>query len=286
MNLLQLQLPWLPHPLGAMPALVWVIAFCTAVDFVKLLVELLGRAEDRRFLSDPGDVTAIIPSHNGAHMLPATIKELRGQIPPERTIVMDDGSTDDTEEVARALGCRVYRFERSKGKASAINFAVFRVSTPYTLLLDDDTRMGNARIPTQLLSEGACDGGGVSRASRSQEPERLAREQLPRSPAALRVWEVHGDRQALPRHGAVDQLRVGSGGAVPHRGPERAPPRAHHRFPGRGPAAHDHPPAARQAHRVRERAGVDGRPVDMEAVDPGSDCSAGTRASTTSSGTC
>ena len=158
MNLLQLQLPWLPHPLSAMPALVWVIAFCTAVDFVKLLVELLGRAEDRRFQSDPGDVTAIIPSRNGAEMLPATVKELRAQIPPERIIVMDDGSSDDTADVARALGCRVYRFQRSKGKASAINFAVFRVSTPYTLLLDDDTRMGNARIPTQLLSEGVCDG--------------------------------------------------------------------------------------------------------------------------------
>ncbi len=157
MNLLQLQFPWLPPPAGAMPALVWVIAFCTAVDFVKLLVELLGRAEDRRFKSDPAEVTAVIASKNGAEMLPATIEELSVQVPPERVIVVDDGSSDDTAKVARALGCRVYRFQRSKGKASAINFAVFRVSTPYTLLLDDDTRMGNARIPTQLLSEGACD---------------------------------------------------------------------------------------------------------------------------------
>lgn len=157
MNPLPLQLPWLPHPAGAMPALVWVVAFCTAVDFVKLLVELLGRAEDRRFRSDPALVTAVIASKNGAELLPATIAELGSQIPPERIIVVDDGSSDGTAEVARALGCRVYRFERSKGKASAINYAVFRVSTPYTLLLDDDTRMGNARIPTQLLSEGACD---------------------------------------------------------------------------------------------------------------------------------
>jgi cellulose synthase/poly-beta-1,6-N-acetylglucosamine synthase-like glycosyltransferase len=157
MPLLPLQLPWLPPPAGTAPALLWVVLFCAAVDFVKLLVELLGRAEDRRYRSDPTQVTAIIPSRNGAELLPATIDELRGLVPPDHVIVVDDGSTDRTSEVARELGCRVYRFERSKGKASAINFAVFRVSTPFTLLLDDDTRMGNARLPTALLSEGACD---------------------------------------------------------------------------------------------------------------------------------
>lgn len=137
--------------------LLWVVLFCAAVDFVKLLVELLGRADDRRFRSDTSMVTAVIPSRNGAKRLPATIEELVKLMPPERIIVVNDGSTDDTAEVARGLGCRVYSFTRSKGKASAVNFAVFRVSTPFTLLLDDDTRMGNARIPTALLSEQACD---------------------------------------------------------------------------------------------------------------------------------
>ncbi len=137
--------------------LVWVVLFCAAVDFVKLLVELLGRSEDRRFRSDPAQVTAVIPSRNGARLLAATIEELRPQIPPERVIVVDDGSTDGTGDVARRLGCRVYSFSHTKGKASAINYAVFRVSTPFTLLLDDDTRMGNARLPTALLSEDACD---------------------------------------------------------------------------------------------------------------------------------
>jgi cellulose synthase/poly-beta-1,6-N-acetylglucosamine synthase-like glycosyltransferase len=157
MNLLQLQLPWLPPPAGTLPALVWLVLFCAAVDFVKLLVELLGRAEDRRFRSDTSQVTVVIASRNGAELLPSTLAELAPQVPPERVIVVDDGSTDRTSEVARGLGCRVYRFERSKGKASAVNYAVFRVSTPFTLLLDDDTRMGNARIPTELLADGSCD---------------------------------------------------------------------------------------------------------------------------------
>jgi cellulose synthase/poly-beta-1,6-N-acetylglucosamine synthase-like glycosyltransferase len=137
--------------------LVWVVVFCALVDFVKLLVELLGRTEDRRFRSDPSQVTAVIASKDGEHELEGTIHELAGQVPPERIIVVDDGSADATSGVARAAGCQVHRFERSKGKASAINYAVYRVRTPYTLLLDDDTRMGGARIPSALLQENACD---------------------------------------------------------------------------------------------------------------------------------
>jgi len=44
-----------------------------------------------------------------------------------------------------------------KGKASAVNYAVYRVQTPYTLLLDDDTRLGGARLPTSLLAADGFD---------------------------------------------------------------------------------------------------------------------------------
>jgi cellulose synthase/poly-beta-1,6-N-acetylglucosamine synthase-like glycosyltransferase len=155
---------WLTPPLeGALPptgwtqSLLFVVLFCALVDFVKLLVELLGRSEERRFTSDPALVTAVIPSRNGARELPATIGELRRFLPPERILVVDDASTDDTGRVAAALGCEVHRFDRCKGKAAAVHYAVYRVRTPYTLLLDDDTRLGGARIPTSLLSEDGYD---------------------------------------------------------------------------------------------------------------------------------
>lgn len=156
--------PWLflaPEGSESMPAwtggILFVVLFCTLVDFVKLLVELLGRNEERRFRSDAGLVTAVIASRNGARELPSTIAQLASMIPPERILVVDDGSTDDTSEVATGLGCQVHRFEKRKGKASAINYAIYRVKTPYTLLLDDDTRLGGARLPTSLLSDDGFD---------------------------------------------------------------------------------------------------------------------------------
>ncbi|MBI1799154.1 MAG: glycosyltransferase family 2 protein, partial [Candidatus Eisenbacteria bacterium] len=137
--------------------ILFVVLFCALVDFVKLVVELLGRSEDRAFRSDPSLVTVIIACRNGAHKLPATLDELKRLLPGERIFVVDDGSDDGTADVARAHGCTVFRFENRKGKAAAINYAVYRVTTPLTLLLDDDTRLGGARLPTSLISDDGYD---------------------------------------------------------------------------------------------------------------------------------
>jgi cellulose synthase/poly-beta-1,6-N-acetylglucosamine synthase-like glycosyltransferase len=137
--------------------LVFAVLFCALVDFVKVIVELLGRTEPRRFVSDPSLVTAVIASRNGAHVLPGTVGELLRVLAPERIIVVDDGSTDSTAQVAAGLGVQVHQFRRTKGKAGAIHYAVHRVETPLTLLLDDDTRLGGARIPTSLLSHDGHD---------------------------------------------------------------------------------------------------------------------------------
>jgi len=144
-------------PQGWTAGLLFAVLFCSLVDFVKIVIELLGRGEEREFSSDMSGVTAVIPTRNGAGVLPGTLSELLQVLPPDRVLVVDDGSTDQTGSIARGLGCNVHRFEHSKGKAAAINYAVWRVQTPFVLLLDDDTRLGGARIPTSLLARDGFD---------------------------------------------------------------------------------------------------------------------------------
>lgn len=88
----------------------------------------------------PG-VTAIVPAYNEAPTIVQTIRSLQAQThPPEHIIVVDDCSTDDTGELARACGTTVVTTPRNTGhKGGALNFAVHLVSTEYTLVVDADT---------------------------------------------------------------------------------------------------------------------------------------------------
>jgi cellulose synthase/poly-beta-1,6-N-acetylglucosamine synthase-like glycosyltransferase len=144
-------------PGGWTSALVFAVLYCMLVDFAKIVVELIGRSEGRAFRSEPQHVTAVVASRNGATELPVTLHELREHLPAERILVVDDASSDGTGELARDRGCNVHRFQRSKGKASAINYSVHRVATPLTLILDDDTRLGGTRIPTSLITDDGYD---------------------------------------------------------------------------------------------------------------------------------
>ncbi len=87
------------------------------------------------------DVTVIIPAYNEAASVADTIKSLQAQTtPPATIIVVDDCSTDETGEVARALGVMVVRPPTNTGsKAGAQNFGLRFVRTPLTVAVDADT---------------------------------------------------------------------------------------------------------------------------------------------------
>lgn len=132
----------------------FLLIFLLLTDGFKVIIEIIHRAKPRPFTSNPEEVTALIACHNSASVLQYTLEDLQHTLSNDRIIVVDDGSTDNTSEIANKLGVRVYRFEKNKGKVCAINFGIYRVSTKYTLILDDDTRIGNASLPTSLLDAG------------------------------------------------------------------------------------------------------------------------------------
>jgi glycosyltransferase involved in cell wall biosynthesis len=75
------------------------------------------------------DITVYIPAYNVAHFLPRAIESLLAQtLPPAEILVIDDGSKDDSANVAdRYPQVRVVGHERNSGLAAARNTA-FRVA--------------------------------------------------------------------------------------------------------------------------------------------------------------
>jgi glycosyltransferase involved in cell wall biosynthesis len=61
-----------------------------------------------------------IPAWNEEDNLPAVLEELRGELPDVDVLVVDDGSTDRTAEVAREGGAEVLSFGQNRGLRAAI----------------------------------------------------------------------------------------------------------------------------------------------------------------------
>ena len=68
----------------------------------------------------PQRVLGLIPAHNEAATLPHVIAELRACCPDLDVLVLDDGSTDDTQWVLQDLGVRFLHFPDRMGIGSAM----------------------------------------------------------------------------------------------------------------------------------------------------------------------
>ena len=73
-------------------------------------------------------VSVIIPTYNRAYRITTSIQSVLNQTYSElEVIVVDDGSTDNTEEVVSAIGdsrLKYHRLEENKGAANARNIGV------------------------------------------------------------------------------------------------------------------------------------------------------------------
>ncbi len=98
------------------------------------------------------DLTILVPAYNEEESIADTIRSILAQtVQPREIVIIDDGSTDRTGDVALALGVTVLRPPQNTGsKAGAQNFALQSVTTAYTMAIDADTTLAPDAIEKLL----------------------------------------------------------------------------------------------------------------------------------------
>jgi glycosyltransferase involved in cell wall biosynthesis len=86
----------------------------------------------------PAPVSAVIAAYNAEAFIAETIESVRAQtLPVAEILVVDDGSTDSTAEIARGMGARVISQE-NRGLAATRNRCVREASQPWIAFIDSD----------------------------------------------------------------------------------------------------------------------------------------------------
>lgn len=113
-------------------------------------------------MTTPPRVLVIIPAHNEEESLPGTLAEVRAKAPGVDILIVDDGSRDDTSNVARSLGVPVVRHPVNLGVGGALQTGfrfAFEHGYDIGVQLDADGQHDPAYLGILLapVAEGRCD---------------------------------------------------------------------------------------------------------------------------------
>ncbi len=95
-------------------------------------------------------LSIILPAKNEAETLAALLPELRARFPSAEIIVSDDGSSDDTAQVARSHGASVVSAPYSMGNGAAVKRGARAASGEVLVFLDADGQHPPEAIPELL----------------------------------------------------------------------------------------------------------------------------------------
>ncbi len=124
-------------------------------------------------MAEPSSVSIIIPAFNEAAAIESVVVRLRSLAPWQEIVVVDDGSTDGTGEIARKAGARVIRHPYNKGNGASVKSGIREASGANILIMDGDGQheAGDALRLVSFLGEydlvvGARTANGQASAAR------------------------------------------------------------------------------------------------------------------------
>ena len=101
-------------------------------------------------------LTIIIPVKNGANYLQTALDGIKQQNMNTEIIVVDDGSTDNTSDIAKNYGCIVIKNTTSQGPVVAKNQALKIANGDYIMFHDHDDIMNNGVLEKMLAELNAA----------------------------------------------------------------------------------------------------------------------------------
>ncbi len=120
-------------------------------------------------------ISVIVPAYNAAQTLPACLAALHRQTqPPDEIIVVDDGSQDQTAQVARAYGAQVLE-QPHRGPAAARNLGLRQARGDVVLFTDADCEPVPTWVAEMLRPFADPRVVGVKGSYRTRQQERVAR---------------------------------------------------------------------------------------------------------------
>lgn len=109
------------------------------------------RARKTALPAAEASVVAVVPAYNEADTIAGVVAETTRHV--DETVVVDDGSEDDTVEVARDAGAVVVEHETNQGYGAAVKTGfreADRLNADHMVLLDGDAQHDPASIPDLL----------------------------------------------------------------------------------------------------------------------------------------
>lgn len=96
------------------------------------------------------ELAVVIPSYNEEASIRGTIRSVRMHLPKCEIIVVDDCSTDNTNEIAKKEKVRVIRHAKNKGYGAALKTGMLAAKSRYVAFLDADMTYDPLYFPVML----------------------------------------------------------------------------------------------------------------------------------------